>query len=73
MNEGHSQIGQVNDDQRMEKLYCSVDETGQDTKGELFLVSMVISKAEREHLGKLLGEYELHCPMNMLLGNLIVE
>lgn len=27
----------------MQKLYCYVDETGQDTKGELFLVAVVIS------------------------------
>lgn len=42
----------------MDKLYCFVDETGQDTKGKFFLVSVVISGAEREHLGKLLNETE---------------
>ena len=34
----------------MQKLYCYVDETGQDTKGRLFLVSVVIPEKEREFL-----------------------
>ena len=34
----------------MQKIYCYVDETGQDTKGELFLVSVVIAKDERDNL-----------------------
>ena len=34
----------------MTKLYCYVDETGQDTKGDLFLVSVVVTEAERDHL-----------------------
>ena len=29
----------------MQKLYCYVDETGQDTKGELFLVAVVLKHA----------------------------
>jgi hypothetical protein len=28
---------------KKQKLYCFVDETGQDTKGELFIVAIVIS------------------------------
>lgn len=32
----------------MQKLYCYVDETGQDTKGKLFLVSVVIPEKEKE-------------------------
>lgn len=34
----------------MQKLYCYVDETGQDTKGELFLVSVVITEKEQEKI-----------------------
>ncbi len=34
----------------MQKIYCYVDETGQDTKGELFLVSVVITENERDQL-----------------------
>lgn len=40
----------------MQKLYCYVDETGQDTEGKLFLVSIIIpekedkDKIEKEHL-----------------------
>jgi len=32
----------------IEKLYCYVDETGQDTRGELFIVSVVIVGAGRD-------------------------
>src|SRR5437879_1456328 len=31
-----------------QKLYCYVDESGQDTEGELFLVSVVVSELEQE-------------------------
>lgn len=34
----------------MQKLYCYIDETGQDTKGKLFLVSVVMQEKEREKL-----------------------
>jgi len=30
------------------KLYCYVDETGQDTRGELFIVSVVVTGVERD-------------------------
>ena len=33
-----------------QKLYCYVDETGQDTKGRFFLVAIVITCKERERL-----------------------
>jgi hypothetical protein len=33
-----------------QKLYCFVDETGQDTKGELFIVSVVVAQSEYEQL-----------------------
>lgn len=42
----------------MQKIYCYVDETGQDTKGELFLVSVVIAKDERDNLIEKLEEIE---------------
>jgi len=32
------------------KLYCYVDETGQDTLGELFIVAVVVSDADRDNL-----------------------
>jgi hypothetical protein len=33
-----------------EKLYCYVDETGQDTAGEIFIVSIVLTGTERDNL-----------------------
>ena len=35
---------------KKQKLYCYVDETGQDTKGELFVVSVVIAASDRDAL-----------------------
>jgi hypothetical protein len=34
----------------LQKLYCYVDETGQDTKGELFIVTVVILETERNEI-----------------------
>ncbi len=31
-----------------QKLYCYVDETGQDTESQLFLVSVVVTEQEQE-------------------------
>jgi hypothetical protein len=31
-----------------EKLYCYVDETGQDTRGDLYIVSVVVADDERD-------------------------
>ena len=42
----------------MQKLYCYVDETGQDTKGALFIVSVVIAENERDSLIKQLETIE---------------
>jgi len=42
----------------MQKLYCYVDETGQDTQGDLFLVALVIVEKEREHVRKILRQIE---------------
>src|SRR5882724_6977871 len=33
-----------------QKLYCYVDETGQDTKGQMFLVALVVTGNERDAL-----------------------
>lgn len=33
-----------------QKLYCYVDESGQDTKGDIFIVSIVITGKERDEL-----------------------
>ena len=40
------------------KLYCYVDETGQDTKGRLFIVVAVVVAAERDKLNQYLEEAE---------------
>ena len=40
------------------KLYCYVDESGQDTKGVLFLVSVIIAEGEHDHLRTQLEEIE---------------
>ena len=36
----------------MQKLYCYVDETGRDTGGTLFIVSVVITEKEQQELRK---------------------
>lgn len=40
------------------KIYCYVDETGQDTKGKLFIVSVIIAKKDRLEIIKSLEEIE---------------
>lgn len=35
-----------------QKIYCYVDETGQDTKGELFIVAIVVADKEKNRLEK---------------------
>ena len=35
---------------KKQKLYCYVDETGQDTEGRFFLVALVVTGAERDAL-----------------------
>lgn len=42
----------------MQKLYCYVDETGQDTEGKFFLVSIVVAGNERDELDNFLLEIE---------------
>jgi len=42
----------------MQKLYCYVDETGQDTKGRLFLVAVVVLVSDRENLRSKLRKAE---------------
>jgi len=42
----------------LQKLYAYVDESGQDTKGEIFLVSVVIVGKEREKLRSFLHKIE---------------
>lgn len=41
-----------------QKLYCYVDETGQDTEGKLFIVVALIVEKEREHLEAFLEKAE---------------
>lgn len=40
------------------KLFCYVDETGQDTRGDLFIVSVVITQNERDRLEQELERIE---------------
>src|SRR3989344_7571985 len=42
----------------IKKLYCYVDETGQDTEGKLFIVSVVVASNERDELMKLCEKIE---------------
>lgn len=44
--------------QLRQKLYCYVDETGQDTEGKLFIVSVVITKEDRSEVYDLLKKIE---------------
>ena len=41
-----------------QKRYCYVDESGQDTQGELFIVAVVVAGDEREHLRQACTEIE---------------
>ena len=41
-----------------QKLYAYVDESGQDTKGELFLVAVVVTESDRDALRQHLAEIE---------------
>ncbi|MBI4040034.1 hypothetical protein HY389_01625, partial [Candidatus Daviesbacteria bacterium] len=41
-----------------QKLYCYVDETGQDTQGRVFIVSVIITKEDREEITKILEKIE---------------
>jgi len=43
---------------RKQKLYCYVDETGQDTAGKLFIVSVVVAQKDREEIDKILEKIE---------------
>src|ERR1044071_7275609 len=40
----------MTDSGHKQKLYCYVDETGQDTQGDLFLVALVVTGRERDEL-----------------------
>lgn len=42
----------------MTKIYCYVDESGQDTRGQLFVVSIVVTAQERELLLELCEHFE---------------
>lgn len=42
----------------MQKLYCYVDETGQDTKGKLFLVAVIVLEKDQDLLRKGLEKIE---------------
>jgi len=54
----------------MQKYYCYVDETGQDTKGEFFLVSVVLVEATlRESLKKRLLRLEVRSGKESLKWN----
>lgn len=40
------------------KIYCYIDETGQDTQGKLFIVSVIITSVPQDETAKLLIEIE---------------
>ncbi len=40
------------------KLFCYVDESGQDTRGELFIVSVVVSEQEKEQFRQVCEDIE---------------
>lgn len=40
------------------RLYCYVDETGQDTKGNIFIVSVIISAESQEEMAEFIKEFE---------------
>ncbi|MFH1192639.1 MAG: DUF3800 domain-containing protein [bacterium] len=42
----------------MNKIYCYVDESGQDTEGKLFIVAVIITKSERDEIIKELENIE---------------
>ncbi len=44
--------------QKTQKIYCYVDETGQDTEGKLFIVVAVVVDDERDELNRYLQEAE---------------
>ena len=41
-----------------QKIYCYVDETGQDTQGQFFIVSVIVTGEMRDRLGARLEEIE---------------
>lgn len=41
-----------------QKIYCYADESGQDTKGELFLVSVIVGDKERDELRAVVEKIE---------------
>jgi len=43
----------------VKKLYCYVDENGQDTKGKVFIVSVVVTGSERDELLEVCEEFEV--------------
>ncbi len=43
----------------MQKIYCYVDESGQDTKGKLFIVSIIVTEKDRDLLQKEVEKIEL--------------
>jgi hypothetical protein len=48
----------MNDQPQKQKLYCYVDESGQDTEGRFFLVAVVIAGNSRDELQRKLEEIE---------------
>lgn len=50
----------------MQKLYCYVDESGQDTEGRIFLVSVVITEKEREGIQDFLIKIEQETGKHLL-------
>lgn len=45
------------------RFYCYVDETGQDTKGNIFIVSVIISAQSQEEIAEFIREKDENNPM----------
>ena len=43
----------------MQKLYCYINESGQDTKGTIFIVAIAVVGKERDELIKILDNIEI--------------
>ncbi len=52
----------------VKRLFCYVDESGQDTKGALFIVSVVITGQERESLIQICEAIERECGKGKVNG-----
>lgn len=48
----------------MQKIYCFVDESGQDTLGKFFVVAILVIKDKKDEIGDFATEYEIKSGKN---------